>query len=180
MKDLKEHRFLNKQITKEVFDDIKKTKSTNSFNEIDAAYLAGFIDAECHLGISKYRRKGTSNYLYKIILSCNNTSPNIFYWFKEKIGGCFCFIDRHSKNKLHRNQINWNISGKKLFSILKKVHPFIRSKKKVSEKLIEFYQLSLPNGGDRQSIAFKKAYSEILLKKEKIVDIVHKLNSKGK
>ena len=164
---------------KEIFEDIKSTQFKNNFTEEDAAYLAGFIDAECCLGISKYKKPKSANFIYKIILSCNNTSPNIFYWFMEKIGGSVCFIPRNEKNPKHKNQINWNISGNKLYEILLKVHPFIRSKKEVCEKLMEFYQLTLENGGDRQSEEFKASYLKIISQKERIVDIVHFLNSKG-
>ena len=179
MDNLKEYRFLNKQITTEVFEDIKKTIYKNNFTEENAAYLAGFIDAECSLGISKYRRKGSPNYIYKIILSCNNTSPNIFYWFMEKIGGSLTYVSRKEKNPNHRDQINWNISGIKAYEILQKVYPFLRAKKEVCKTLMEFQQLTLKNGGDRQSEDFKSSYANIISQKEKIVDIVHKLNSKG-
>jgi len=179
MQEMKNYRHLDKSITQEVFEDIKKTTFKNNFTEEDAAYLAGFTDAECCLSIAKYKRKNSPNYIYKIILSCNNTSPNIFYWLMEKIGGSITFISRKEKNPKHRNQINWNISGSKLFEILKKIHPFLRSKKEVCEKLMEFQQFILKNGGDRQSEEFKSSYTKIISKKEKIVDEVHKLNLKG-
>jgi len=180
IKKMKNYRHLNKQITKEVFEDIKKTPFLGNFTEENAAYLAGFIDAECSLIISKYKTKNSPNYIYKIVLSCNNTSPNIFYWFMEKIGGSVCFVNRKAKNPKHKNQINWSISGKKLYSILQQVFPFLRSKKIVCQKLMEFYEMTLKKGGDRHSEAFKTSYANIISAKEKIISEVHKLNSKGK
>jgi len=176
---MKEHRNFNKHITKEIFEDIKNTDFKDNFSIDDAAYLAGFIDAECSLGIAKYKPKKGKNYTYKIVLQCNNTSPNIFYWFKEKLGGCVSFIHRNQKNPKHKNQIIWNLSANKLFPILEKIIPFLISKKEVCQKLIEFHQIRLPNGGDRQSKRFQETYDKLLVRREAIVDEVHKLNSKG-
>ncbi len=47
-------------------------------SEIDFAYLAGFIDAECCLGIQKYKSNYTGNYHHKIQLTCNNTKFPVF------------------------------------------------------------------------------------------------------
>lgn len=179
IKKMKNHRNFNKHITREIFEDIKNFKYKGNFTEENAAYLAGFIDAECSFGISKYKCKNKPNYTYKIILQCTNTSPNIFYWFKEKFGGSFSFINRNAKNPKHRNQMSWNISSNKLYEVLIKIYPYLRSKKKTCKKMMEFHNLTLPNGGDRQSEKFKESYRNLLVKKEKIICDIHNLNSKG-
>lgn len=179
IKNMKEHRFLNKCITKEVFDDIQTTRFSGIHEETDYCYLAGFIDAECCLGISKYKPKNRPNFTYKISLICNNTSPNIFYWFKERLGGSMSFVPRNEKNPKHKNQICWHLTGNQLSKILPKIYPYLISKKEICGKLMEFYKTTLPNGGDRHSETFKQTYEEVLIQREKIVNEIHKLNSKG-
>lgn len=179
IKTMKEHRFLNKLITKEVFEDIKNTRFSGIREETDYCYLAGFIDAECSLGISRYKPKKKPNFTYKISLVCNNTSPHIFYWFKERLGGNFCFVARNEKNPKHKNQICWHLTGNKLSKILPKIYPYLISKKDVCAKLMEFYNTTLPNGGDRHSEVYKSSYEAILVLREKIVSDIHNLNAKG-
>ena len=145
----------------------------------DFAYLAGFIDAECCLNISKYKPKNKPNPVYKIILSCNNTKAPVFKWLLERFGGCINFVDRLTHQKARKNQLCWRLSGKALSKILDKIYPFLKHKKPVCEQLIEFYSTTLINGGARHTETFRSQYAEVLKTRERIVTNVHKLNSKG-
>jgi len=147
--------------------------------ENDFAYLAGFIDAECCLSITSEKPKNKPNLTYKIYLCCNNSKLPIFPWLIEKFGGSIFFIHRKKKNKKHRNQFMWRISGKTLSEILPKIYPFLKYKQPVCKKLMEFYKTILPNGGDRQSKAFKQSYAKVLAKRADIKSQVHLLNAKG-
>jgi len=148
-------------------------------NETDYAYLAGLIDAECCLSIQHYKPKNRPNTVYKIILSINNTRRPIFQWLMERFGGHLHFIDRESKNKDHRNQLMWKISGKALSRILPFIVPYLSYKKPVCEELIKFYQTTLKNGGARHTEEFRKSYASIIEERDKIVHKVHQLNKKG-
>jgi hypothetical protein len=163
-------------------DDISKlkliTKTITTCTEC-FIYLAGFIDAECHLGIQHYKPKNRPNKVYKIIIQCNNTKSMIFYWLKHRFGGSCHFKNKKSKNIKWNNQILWKLSGKGCYTLLKNVLPYLRYKKNVAKKIIEFHETILPNGGDRQSKVFKKTYKSILSKRQKIVSQVHNLNHHG-
>lgn len=160
------------------FDDIEKLKLIKSINPIeeDYIYMAGFIDAECNFTISKYKPKNRPNFVYKIILQLNDTKSPMFYWIKARFGG---FCNFYKRTKGLKDQIIWRLTGKSLYPFLKKVHPYLRFKKPVCEKLIEFYETTLDNGGDRHSESFKNAYESIIIRRETIINEVHKLNSKG-
>lgn len=147
--------------------------------EQDYAYLAGFIDAECCLSIQHYKPKNKPNHVFKIYLACNNTRYKVFEFLTEIFGGTLSFINRKSKNPRHKNQLQWRLSGKLLAEILPFILPYLIYKKPVCEKLIEFYKLTLPNGGDRQSAAFKQFYADLLKLKMEIVNHIHTLNQKG-
>jgi hypothetical protein len=176
LRDAKHNQDLVKQSQKEEFI---KTSSTIAPNQSDYAYFAGFIDAECCMTIQKYIPKGRDQHVFKIQLACNNSKAPIFKWLIERFGGGLNFINRHASNKKHRDQFMWRISSRVLSKVLPKIQQFLRYKKPVCEKLIEFYTLTIPNGGDRQSEAFKKANASILALKLDIVNEVHKLNLKG-
>lgn len=146
--------------------------------EEDFAYLAGFIDAECCLGIQKYRVKNKPNYVYKIQLQCNNTKAPVFKWILERFGGQLHFIDRRNQ-KARRNQLTWRLTGKALSQILDRIHPFLKHKKPVCEELMKFYATTLLNGGARHTDTFRNQYADIIKIREDIVTKVHLLNFKG-
>jgi len=159
-------------------EDIQKLKLIKSLKptEKDFIYMARFIDAECNFTISKYKPKNKPNFVYKTILQFNDTKSPMFYWIKARFGGFCCFYKRSEGLK---NQITWRLTGKSLYPFLKKVCPYLRFKKPVCEKLIEFHQTILDNGGARHTKKFRDAYSSIIKIRESIIQQVHNLNHKG-
>lgn len=177
--NMKEYRESMENVSQCTLEAIRNVPFKGISVESDWAYLAGFIDAECSLGISTYKPKNKPNPTFKIILQCNNANPTIFYWLMEKLGGSLALIQRTNKNPKHRNQITWRLSGKALSSILPKILPYLKAKKPVCQKLMEFYETTLPNGGDRHSTEFQMAYADVMSRREVIIQEIHKLNSKG-
>lgn len=146
----------------------------------DFAYLAGFIDAECCLSINRYKSKNRDNYLYKILLQCNNTKAPVFKWLLERFGGQIHFIDRsHYIN--NRNQLTWRLCSSSLALILDKILPFLKHKKPVCIELMKFYETTVPleNTISRNSPKFKEFYAPILKVREDIFHRVQFLNKKG-
>ncbi len=145
----------------------------------DFAYLAGFIDAECSLNIQKYKPSNKPNFVYKILLQCNNTKAPVFKWLIQRFGGQIHFIDRRNHGKARRNQLTWRLSGKALSKILDKIYPFLKHKQPVCDELMKFYATTLINGGARHTDTFRNQYAETIKIREEIVDKIHSLNSKG-
>ena len=146
----------------------------------DVSYLAGFIDAECCLGINRYRSKNRDNFLYKILLQCNNTKAPVFKWLLERFGGQIHFIDR-SQYLNNRDQLAWRVCSSSLAAILDKVLPFLKQKRPVCEELIKFYKTTVPleKTISRNSPKFGALYLPILKEREEIFHKVQFLNKKG-
>lgn len=143
-------------IKKEV-EDIRNTISPSI---TDFAYLAGFIDAECSLDISRSMQKNGVNPCYRIQIQCNNSKAPIFYWLASRFGGQFHFLNKsHIKNC--RNQMLWRVSSKQLYFILKSVQPFLIHKKPNCDEMIKFQELTShkgrtsPNFSQREEIYYK-------------------------
>lgn len=176
MNIIKDSEYLVSKYHKQEFEPLRNTiKPTIE----DFAYLAGFIDAECCLGISKYKPKNKPNYTYKILLQCNNTKYPVFKWLLERFGGTIHFVNKLKYQKARKNQLTWRISGRALSRILPDIYPFLIHKKPVCEQLITFYKTTLPNGGAHHTNKFRHDYDLSIKIREDIVKKIHQLNSKG-
>jgi hypothetical protein len=167
-------------VSPELKEQFESVRSTISPSAEDFAYLAGFIDAECCLGINRYKSKNRDNFLYKILLQCNNTKAPAFKWLLERFGGQIHYIDR-SKYKNCRNQLAWRLCSSSLASILDKILPFLKQKRPVCMELIKFYKTTVPleKNISRNSPKFREFYLPILKEREEIFHKVQFLNKKG-
>jgi len=166
-------------IHKELKAELEPFKKTVEPSTEDFAYLAGFIDAECCLTVQRYHSNGKPNYLYKIVLSCNNTKSTVFKWLLQRFGGSVNFINRKKPNNNQRDQLQWRLVSASLAKILPKIYPFLRHKKPVCNELMKLSATILPNGGARHTEAFRSQYSQVLKVREEITTKIHLLNSKG-
>ena len=173
------HKDINNLVSKNHKNFFESTKNTITPSEEDYAYLAGFIDAECSLGISRYKPKDRPNFTYKILLQLNNTKAPIFKWLLERFGGHINFINRLKTLKSRKNQLCWRLSGKALSKLLPSIYPYLEHKKPVCGELIKFYETTLKNGGARHTDKFRESYAMVIKTREEIVKKVHKLNLKG-
>lgn len=133
MKILKESSYL---IPTSIKCEVESFRNTSTISQMDFAYLAGFIDAECSLDINKTMQKRGKNPTYRAQLQCNNTKSPFFYWASQKFGGQFHFLD---KSHLHncRNQMLWRIANLQLDNILKGIYPFLVHKKPICEEMMK-------------------------------------------
>lgn len=149
--------------------------------ELDFAYFAGFIDAECSLGIFRSKTKTNPNFVYKMLIQCGNTKLPIFKWIMSRFGGRVHFVERRSKNINHRDFFTWRLCSKSLANILPNIFPYLKYKQPVCAELIKYYETNTPIHGNisRNSPKFKEFYSEILVKRDIIFHKVHQLNQRG-
>jgi hypothetical protein len=141
------------------------------------AYMAGLIDAEGCFRVKKWLPKNKPNHVYAINLEIGNTNKLFFDWLMMRFGGSLTFIRSKASNK--KDSCTWSLQAKRLNFFLPSLIPFLKYKKPVCNKLIEFQKTNLPNGGDRHSEIFKKRYKEIIVRREIIVNEIHVLNAKG-
>lgn len=159
-----------------------KNELTNIKNTInptieDFAYLAGYIDAECSLDISRRMQKKGKTITYRPQLQCNNTKFPFFYWASARFGGQFHFLNKsHIPN--NRNQILWRISNKQLEPILHGIYPFLISKKNICEKMIDLRAITIvKNRVSPNHPNFAEWYEPIFTQKEIIYNQVRHFNS---
>lgn len=176
LKQIKQEKTIANLINQADIQTLQKIKYTIQPTESDFAYLAGLIDAEGCFRIKKWKPKNAKNFAYVINLEIGNTKFPIFPWLASRFGGSVVFIAAKNNKKA---VAVWSLSSAKLFAILDKILPYLISKKCVCEKLIEFQNTILPNGGDRHSSAFYAFYAQQIQKRERIVSEVHVLNRKG-
>jgi hypothetical protein len=155
-------------------EELNSIKMTISPTEEDFAYLAGYIDAECSLDIGRcLNTKTCKTPQYHPQLQCNNTKSPFFFWASARFGGQFHF----RKYPNGRNQLIWRISHKQFDPILYKIFPFLKSKKSICEKIIEFRKLTLGKGRVSQRHPnFSEWYSSIASQREQIYNEVRHLN----
>ena len=176
IKSIREEKHMNDFVTEDAINLLKEIKPTIEPTEEHFCYLAGLIDSEGCFRIKKWQPKGKPNKVYTINLEIGNTRLPIFNWLMDRFGGNISFIKPKPSK---RPAAIWSISSSALFRIVNNIYPFLKVKKAVCEKIIEFHATILPNGGDRHSDEFNELYRSTLAKREVIVNDIHILNAKG-
>jgi len=104
------------------------------------AYMAGMLDGEGYLGLSKFSGDSSKRYnhkwTYKARVIVSNCNINILNWIKENFGG---FISK--KPKVVNNYQGYNLQIGYLEKWLPKVMPYMVGKKKKAELLMEAVKL---------------------------------------
>lgn len=174
--NIRKDKHMNNLITREEIEKLKNEQFTITPSETDYPYLAGLIDSEGCFRIKKWKPKNRPNEVYNITVEIGNTKLPIMPWLIKRFGGSIVFIEAKANKKA---SATWTLSAAKLFEILPKIRPFLRSKQEVCDKLIEFQQTILPNGGDRHSELFRALFEKRKEVRDKIVAEVHEFNRKG-
>jgi hypothetical protein len=173
---IRQEKHMNNHITREEIEKLKETKLTITPSETDYPYLAGLIDSEGCFRIKKWKPKNRPNHVYNITVEIGNTKLPIMPWLIKRFGGSIVFIEAKETKKA---SATWTLSAAALYEILPKIRPFLRSKKEVCDKLIEFQETILPNGGDRHSELFRALFEKRREVRERIIQEVHQFNHKG-
>lgn len=155
---------------------LKEIKETKRPEKIDFSYIAGFIDAECSLGIYKHLPKNRINPKYKQTLQLGNTKFPCFEFFSRRFGGSFSFTRRKDG---WNDIINYKLSSKKLKDLLPEIRPFLKNKKKVCDQLIKFNELFNRDTRCKKSGQFKPLTISELASREKIRKNINHLNTRG-
>lgn len=159
---------------------------TCSLSETDKAWMAGFVDGEGCITISKQVRKNRPTPAYRVFITISNTDYAVLEFFKLHYGGSIYNV--HERRKDKRN-IKWSdtydwycpISSSKRF--LRDILPYLRLKRKQAELCLEFLE-TRKNTKQARRINGTLAGSEGLTveelnKRESYRLAVRALNSKG-
>lgn len=176
--EMQKLKFKDNLITQSIKIEVENIKNTIVPSVEDFAYLAGFIDAECSLDISKTMHKRGKSPCYRVQLQCNNTKSPFFFWASQRFGGQFHFLEK-SKIPNRRNQMLWRISCAQLYPILENVYPFLNFKKEICKKMIEFGKTTYTREGSPspRHPRYEEFYRPILKLREEIYLAVRHLNT---
>ena len=104
-------------------------------------YLAGIIDADGSVSISRATPRGVVNPRYVLEVNVVNTSTELMAWLLETFGGRMV-ARRMSKPEVQRPTFDWKYSNGKAMWLLELVEPFLivkRERAQLGIKLIKHW-----------------------------------------
>lgn len=110
------------------------------------AYLAGIIDGEGYIGVTKVQKNKSLYYTCK--LSISNTDFNLMLWLVENFGGNYFATTLHSKEQ--KIVYIWKPHKDKLEEVLMKVLKYSVIKKTRIELMLKFRKTIIHNQGSRR------------------------------
>ena len=112
-----------------------------SLSEIDLAYLAGILDGEGFIGITKYKKSSCKRgFSYQIRVQVGTKDSVIS---KE----CYNITGFGRYHKSNCNTFYWITEANSAYAVLKLVIPYLRLKKKQAQLCIDLYERA--NSGKR-------------------------------
>lgn len=89
----------------------------------EIAYLAGIIDGEGNISVSRCLRKTRDSYLYSVRLVVTNTRPDLIEWIRGRFGGRVQV--KSPPTARHRAAYRWTVDGRRARPILTQVYPYL-------------------------------------------------------
>jgi frataxin-like iron-binding protein CyaY len=104
--------------------------------KLEWAYLAGFIDADGHIGVYTWMQKDTYE-RSKVVVCITNTNKEVMDWLTSKLGGHYHLTNKNAPRH-HKSTWRWTVQGHSARPVLRKTLQFLRVKKKQAELGLEF------------------------------------------
>ena len=126
----------------------------------DAAYLAGLIDGEGTISLSRRH----ANERRQLVVSISSTEPDLVDW-PVKATGVGKVTRKRTSSDNHAPGLTYSVSNRQALAVLEQVEPYLRSYKKARARLaLDHYVALTPRNGkytpqlSRQREAFKKTF----------------------
>ena len=146
--------------------------------EVDKAYIAGFIDADGCIVVDRQKRTNKhhrQHYYYVPRLCIANRHFGVLKYINNMFGNTGSL----TKRNLHKDNPNWSdawqlrFSSKASYKYLKELLPYLRMKRKQAELIIEMGELK----SGTQKIDVKKRTADYELKSDRYNEIYHAVRS---
>jgi hypothetical protein len=108
--------------------------------EIDAAWLAGFLDGEGSFMVTRYLSKGCIAPTYDAVISAGNTDVRLVEKCRDLAGGKIAATT--AKNPMHRNAYVWQLKGPHVAEVATAVLPFLVSKRAQALVVLELRSIT--------------------------------------
>lgn len=137
-------------------------------------YFAGIMDGEGSISIRRAKSQAKNHeYQYRAYLQIGMTSREVLDWVKENIGGSYSKGTNDSV--IAKAAYNWTMNPIDGAKVLEQILPYLVLKKRQALVFIEYAKtVSL-----RGSYGKKGLPTEINEERERLYQIMHKLNLKG-
>ena len=146
----------------------KRNRDTSRWDDIadtDLAYVAGIVDGEGFLGLTKDKQGGKQFFRFRLEVS--NTSIVLIKWLSRKFGKKWLF--RLAREKRHKNIYQWTLGDYSARKFLELILPYLKIKQEQAKLLMKYKEISVLN------------YPQVnCVEKEKIYWQLRKLNKRGR
>lgn len=145
-----------------------KFKKTKTLSTIDAAYLAGIIDGEGAIMLTR----NSPNEERRLAIDVSNNDLVMLEWIKKKTGvGHICSKKQYKEH--HLPSFTWGTGGRQAIDLLVQVEPFMLTARKLRAKLIiaDYIRLTPRNG--RYTTAMKR-------ERDRFVEKFYRIGTGGK
>ncbi len=121
--------------------------------EIDAAYIAGFIDADGTITLSR-RHKNENR---QLVVSISNTEHNPLNYILDTIGAGKITRKKASQEN-HTPSLTYSISNRQALALLSQINPYFKTYKKLRSQLVldKYVELTPRNGKYTDSMREKR------------------------
>lgn len=104
-----------------------------------AAYLAGIIDGEGTITITRHRQYQRPHWVCKTFLWVSNTNPRLIRTLKKRHDGAIGCTTRAEKN--HKDALYWRVMAhERIYSILDSCLPYLIIKRRQAEIMLKFIE----------------------------------------
>jgi hypothetical protein len=123
----------------------------------EAAYLAGLIDGEGTISLSRRH----ANERRQLVVSISSTERELVDWAVDATGVGKITRKRTSSNK-HAPGLTYSVSNRRALAVLKQVIPYLRSYKRLRARLVleQYVALTPRNGKYTDSLSQRRAAFE--------------------
>ncbi len=106
--------------------------SCSVLEELDRAYIAGLMDGEGCISITRRQRKEVSTLQYSLVVRISNTDVKLInYLLKVVGGGCI-------ETVREKNCFSWSVTGRAASEFLSQILPYLQSREEEAELAILF------------------------------------------
>jgi len=149
-------------------------------------WMAGIVDGEGCLTISKQIRKGRPSPAFRVMITISNTDLRLLAPFKEKWGGGIYHSIDSRVHKRWKDAWTWHCPQRSEIAFLSAIMPHLRGKKRQAEVILRFIALKrsfkrthVGVGGKRSLKGSLPLGDGEIFARTQIWNEVRALNSKG-
>lgn len=108
-------------------------------SEVEAAWLAGFIDGEGSIQIKWQRSKRDRHMTSSVAsISVSQAEPRteVLFWLQDKFGGSIASHRSTERNPKHNEAFRWSVTGAAAVKVATEILPYLKLKKRHAEILL--------------------------------------------